>query len=69
MISPCSLLASHLCLFADRLLLVGVVVAACVEFDELWSRRAADVTWMNETITKQNELMVLLTLLNERLDE
>jgi hypothetical protein len=56
-------------LFADRLLLVGVVVAACVEFDELWSRRAADVTWMNETITKQNELMVLLTLLNERLDE
>jgi hypothetical protein len=54
-----------MCFFIDRLVLVGIVATACVELNELWSRRVGDDAWMNETISKQKELMALVSLLAE----
>jgi hypothetical protein len=65
--SPCSLSVLCLCQFADKLVPVVVVVATCAELDDLQTRRVADTAWMKETVTKQEEMLVLVSLLAEGL--
>jgi hypothetical protein len=46
---------------------LSVVVAACAELQALRDQRVADAAWMNEAITKQEELTTLVSLLVDRL--